>query len=363
MTGRNWWPCRAAERLALGVLLATSAALGAAAGPACAGAAAAADAASAPASAASGDPVAPAGGEDVGRFAEGTFWRLTSPQGRVSHLLGTIHIGQALELGVPAEAWAALRGARRLVVELASDEVPPAQLDSLQRLPPPHSLAGPLTPAELALLQRRLARAGLALKAPLRYRPWVLAQLLQAAAPLTLQTLDDRLVWLARRQRIEVVSLETLPEQYAAFDCIGPAEQVLLLKDTLAMQENFFDAINRESLALYRAQRTGELVTMLDRRFPVSEAARAVAGRASHCIVDQRNARFAQRLLPLLADDAVFAAIGSAHLVGAEGVLARLARVGFRAERVAAGSGAAAAAAPPAASTAPAAAPAAGDKP
>lgn len=345
MTGRNWWPCRAAEAatLLLGLLglpaVASTTAPEATSAPASAPADAQAAAASAlAASAPTSTPAAP--GSDVGatvppaHFNHGTLWRLHAPSGAVGHLLGTIHIGQVHELGLPGPTWSLLLTANRLVVELATTASDDETIERLQRLPGNETLARQLAPAEQQRLQQRLAAAGLGLRTPLRYKPWVLTQLLQSAAPLTLETLDDRLVRQARRQRIPVLSLETLAEQFGAFECIAPAEQAALLKDTLAMPEGFFETLNREALALYRAQRTADLVRLLADRFPLAPAARAASARATQCIIGERNQRFAQRLQPLLAENGVFAAIGAAHLVGSGGVLAQLAAAGFRLERM-----------------------------
>lgn len=338
MTGRNWWPIPGSKRIAAGWVLALllPALPGRAAEdpqPVAAAASGPAPIASAPlpesAASAAGAPET-----ETSRFDRGTLWRLHAPSGAVGHLLGTIHIGQPKELALPPQTWSLLQTANRLVVELAPGSVDPAQLDRLQRLPPGESLARQLSPAELQRLQSRLSRAGLALRTPQLYRPWVLAQLLQSAAPLTLETLDDRLVWQAKQQRLPVLSLETLDEQFGAFDCISPVEQLALLKDTLAMPDGFFESLNREALALYRAQRTRELVTQIGERFPVNALARDASARATQCIIAERNRRFAERLQPLMSDNGVLAAIGSGHLVGPGGVLARLAAAGFRIEAI-----------------------------
>ena len=316
MTVRNWWRSRAARLAASTLLLVLAPARGWG----------------------QEDLTAPPAGEVASAapsYDEGTLWRLHAPSGAVGHLLGTIHIGQTRELAVPAQTWSLLLTANRLVVELAPGSIDNRALEQLQRLPAGESLARQLGAAELKRLHGRLAQAGLALRQPQLYRPWVLTQLLQAASPLTLETLDDRLVWQARQQRKEVLSLETLAEQLGSFECNTAPEQLALLKDTLAMPDGFFESLNRDVLALYRRQRIGELMATLAQRFPVQPDARAASEHASQCIIGARNQRFAQRLQPLLADNGVFAAIGAAHLVGPGGVLAQLAAAGFRIERIA----------------------------
>jgi len=275
-------------------------------------------------------PVRPA----IDDFDTGTLWRITTPDGATSHLFGTIHIGLPADLAVPAEAWAQLQRARRLVVELAPEAADAAQLDRLQRLPAGQTLATHLKPQELVILRGDLARAGLALREPQRYRPWVLAQLLQSAGPWTLESLDDRLVGLARRARIDLVSLETLAEQLHSFECLTLAEQLALLRETFSMPDGFFETLNRDALVLYRQQRIAALSSLLAERFPLQPATRAASERATQCIIGSRNQRFAQRLEPLLAEGAAFVAIGAAHLSGPQGLLALLSAAGFSLERI-----------------------------
>ena len=268
------------------------------------------------------------------RFDAGTFWQVSTAQGAISHVLGTIHVGDPDALRVPRQALQQLRSARQIVVELAADRIDPDAMDQLQRLPPGESLVRLLGSRDAAVLRARLARAGLALGEPQRYRPWVLSQLLQTAGALPIESLDDRIVRQARHAGIEVLSLETLQEQLGAFDCIDLPGELAVLKDTLAMPEDFFDTLNRELLALYRTQHIGRLLALAEQRFPVTEAALHAEARTMQCAVADRNQRFAQRLPALLSLGGAFVAIGAAHLVGPQGVLARLAAAGFNLTRV-----------------------------
>lgn len=302
--------------------------------PAASNPAPAASAAAPAASVAGGAATDPAPAPTVDDFATGTLWRITAPGGATSHLFGTIHIGLPDDLALPAELFTLLGQARRLVVELSPDAADATQLDRLQRLPAGQSLAQHLKPPELVMLRGNLQRAGLALRQPQLYRPWVLVQLLQAAGPWTPESLDDRLVRQARQAKLPLESLETLAEQLAAFECATLPEQLSLLRETLAVRDGFFEDLNREALALYRQQRTADLSALLAQRFPLHPANRAASERATQCIIASRNQRFAQRLAPLLAQGSAFVAIGAAHLGGPDGVLALLSTAGFGMERI-----------------------------
>lgn len=266
-------------------------------------------------------------------FEDGTLWRVTAPNGAVGTILGTMHIGAAAELAVPGVTWPLLRQSSRLILEVA----PQSGTDGerLQRLPPAESLSRRLDRREWASLRTRIAPLGLPPSALPRYKPWVLTQLLQASPNLPLQPLDEKIAEQAQQAGLEVVALETLAEQFAAFECIDLAEQIVLLKETLAMPEPFFADLNRQALALYRQQHVGALVSQLGERFPMGAAARAAEARSTRCVIDDRNQRFARRLPALLEQTGAFVAIGAAHLTGQAGVLARLSEAGFQLDRLA----------------------------
>lgn len=267
-------------------------------------------------------------------FNTGTFWRVTAPDGTRAHLLGTIHLGQPDDLSVPPQAWEQLRQARRVVVELAQDTLDARQVAKLQRLPPSQSMARHLSRDEQGRLLQRLNRAGIRPATLLHLKPWVLTQWLQVGDMQPAMSLDDQVVLLARMAGIPVSSLESVQEQFTAFECIDTVEQVLLLKETLAMREEFFTQLNQDMLNLYRTQRVGELVDQIERRFPISPTGRAIEARSTACTIARRNLHFAQRLRPLLGAGDVFVAIGAAHLCGHNGVLAQLAQGGYRIERM-----------------------------
>jgi uncharacterized protein YbaP (TraB family) len=267
-------------------------------------------------------------------FDTGTFWRITTPDGARAHVLGTIHLGRPDDLAVPHQAWEQLRQARRLVVELAQDTLDARQVAKLQRLPAAQSMARHLSRDEQGRLLQRLNRAGVRPAALLHFKPWVLTQWLQVGDMQPAMSLDDQVVLLARLGGVPVSSLESVQEQFAAFECIDTAEQVILLKETLATREEFFTQLNQDMLALYRNQRVGELVDQIERRFPISPSGRAIEARSTACTIARRNLRFAERLRPLLGAGDVFVAIGAAHLCGHNGVLAQLAQGGYLIERV-----------------------------
>lgn len=61
---------------------------------------------------------------------------------------------------------------------------------------------------------------------------------------------------------------------------------------------------------------------------PDDPALKAHSERFIDALLDRRNGRFVERLLPALREGSVVAAFGASHLSGQDGVLARLGRAG-----------------------------------
>ena len=71
------------------------------------------------------------------------------------------------------------------------------------------------------------------------------------------------------------------------------------------------------------------------RAYKVDEASRPAMDQQIARMFGQRNAAFAAQLAPLLQrGPGVFAAFGAGHLIGSDGVIARLRALGWRVEPV-----------------------------
>jgi uncharacterized protein YbaP (TraB family) len=262
-------------------------------------------------------------------FAKGTFWRLERGGDVRGHVLGTLHIGELAQLGVPDEAFRRLADAQALVVEIAPSGYSPKRTEVLFSLPPGTDLRA-LVGEESYALAERLAKEAKLDGAPLaRMRPWAALALLQAVSYLPKRSLDDILIDRAQKLGLKVMGLETLEEQFGAFDCAPLEGQALVMRETLAAHERFRE-INEATVKLYREQDLRGLMSYLLSSVPLSEGAKAADDRANHCLIDVRNQVMAERLEPLLESRVLFVAIGALHLSGADGVLARLARRGYR---------------------------------
>lgn len=272
-----------------------------------------------------------------GAVDRGLLWR-ASRNGRVVWLYGTLHAGQPQWLFPGPSVMAALRGSRRLAVELDLQDP-----DTLQRL---HAAirqpvnAPPVPP----LLQQRLTRLAAAAclgNALDTLRPEMQALTLVALAGRRdgldpAYGIDPMLAGLARRLNIPVVALETPELQIGLLTRATPAERDQVVQETLDELES--GRARRQLQRLARAWADGQLEE-LSRYGEWCECLDTPQQQAFHeQLIQGRNRSMLPHVLALhQAEPEVFIAVGALHMVGPTGLPALLAAQGFELTRRGAG--------------------------
>jgi uncharacterized protein len=266
------------------------------------------------------------------RFERGLLWRIDVHGTPPSYVFGTLHTDDDRVLSIPAPARAAFGRSRIVALEVIDDEV------SVQRFRAAMVSNDPKLPTLLGVDQFRevdalLREHGIPAESAYRLKPWAALLLLTQPLGTTAFTLDNFLALQARDQKKQIVALETVDEQIAAFEGIPEDTQLALLRHIQSqhaeIQAAIFPMINaylaRDLAALYRIN---------------AEAMEGDANIARHneifleCVLYDRSERFARHLGPVFREGGVFAAFGAMHLYGARGVLGLLERQGFRVRRI-----------------------------
>jgi len=271
------------------------------------------------------------------RSSRGVLFRVRSPRaGATDNLvLGTIHIGTPVELGLDDERLrAAVRGRRTLVNEVDGDTPWLPRYDRYRFLAPGQSLAMLIGGTQfIELLTLLPDHDGPQLN---RFKPWVAMTLLEQGLDRSdpgdtdpaRRNLDTVVEDTAREQGMRLVHLETMEDQLAALDCTTPLEYAPVLRQRLADPQEL-RAETERALAFYRDGDLAGWLADLDVLRGLDATARQAEQRARGCLIEQRNARWIEELEPLLREGDCFVAIGAIHLAGDDGLLAGLARRGF----------------------------------
>lgn len=283
--------------------------------------------------------------------ATGRYWQITSEEGAVSHIWGTMHSNHPRILRLPDRVETDLRTAR--VVALEADYVFTSRED-LQRWTLSEDLLHP---------GWNMAFRGLGL--PFEVQEWIRARTeaigwgTDAPETLTLAGLaalltsdpcgdfangvytgqDGFIQMLGAMEGAEILGLEP---GFAFVDHISQRQNMALAGAIVAVYGTYLNpTVRREDIAtsqaLYLSGRNG-VAMLLDRAYIQEiygeDRGRDLLALTNGYLLDERNATFLKTALPELETGGVFIAVGSFHLPGARGMIEGLRQAGFDVERV-----------------------------
>jgi uncharacterized protein YbaP (TraB family) len=245
-------------------------------------------------------------------------------------LFGTIH---ALPKGMPWESpglAARLAAADTLVVEAVVPDDPAAMaaiVGNIGLRGDGKTMAARLKPAELTRLQAAAAKAGVPMAALDRMETWLVALTLGnaalARAGIDAQSgVEPQLLARARAAQKPVVGLETIEQQLRFFAGLPDADQRAMLMATVDETDSAGDAM-AAMLTLWKAGDVDAIAAEFDKEMQATPLLR------QRLIVD-RNARWVDWIAGVMRRPGkVVVAVGTGHLGGADGLLARLAAKGL----------------------------------
>ena len=267
------------------------------------------------------------------RYERGLLWRIEGGAAQASHVFGTIHLADKRVAQLPPAVSSALQEARSLSIEVGFDPASLVALAGRMIFQDERDLPGVAGPELYQKAVTLTARLGLPEPALRRFRPWAIALLLSAPPQDPAGVLDVVLAGAARAQGKPVHELESMEEQVAVFEGLPDADQVVLLRQAVEGYERLPGTISR----VIEAYLAGDLAGMsrISDEMPGADAnAKRLHAVVNRRLLDERNVRMAERLQARLKEGGALVAIGALHLYGEKGVLAELAKRGWRVTRV-----------------------------
>jgi uncharacterized protein YbaP (TraB family) len=144
--------------------------------------------------------------------------------------------------------------------------------------------------------------------------------------PTQAKALDIYLQEIAKEKRIKVVGLETIEEQILAFNAISLKEQARMLYEGLKNPESSENSQGMDTLVnLYLSQD-------LDRLYKVTKE--QMSKGANYKLLVERNKNMVDRMEVIMKKQALFTAVGAAHLPSDVGIIALLRKKGYKVEAV-----------------------------
>ncbi len=262
-------------------------------------------------------------------------WKITGPRTSI-YLVGSVHLltKDFYPLAAPLES--AFRASDLLVeeVDLGTLMSAGSQMLMLTRgmLPADQSLDSVVSPATLALVDARVATLGLPMAPLKRFKPWALALTLSAIewqkagfdADLGL---DKHFYDLAKNAGTPVQGLETAEYQIARFDEMAMPEQEKLLAETVKDLDTELASVT----SLADAWKNGDAPAV--ERIVLKDLEQDP--QMYQRLLVERNDNWLPKIEALFVRPTpAFVVVGAAHLVGPDGLLAKLKAKGYTIEQM-----------------------------
>jgi len=267
-------------------------------------------------------------------LADPALWVLKDADSTI-YLFGTIH---AMKPGVKWHSDkldAAFAASSELWVEETgdSDKAAMFQLVKTYGIDPHHPINDKLTPAQQARFVKVSQVVGLDPAAVDKFRPWLAATMLGGAVNAhtgftSEMGIDRSLEADAKAAGKPIKCFETPEQQIHVFADLKPEEELALL--TLTLED--VGKGPTYLLLIATAWLHGD-IERLDKQ--LSANMRGQTPALYKAILPDRNARWVKRIEEMMAGKGTaFIAVGAAHLIGDDSVIAMLAKDGYKAERV-----------------------------
>ncbi len=262
------------------------------------------------------------------KFARGVLWKIETKGAAPSYLFGTIHVDDSDVLTLPVEVMTAFNAADIFAAEAINDK------HSTRRFNAAMLTTEPLLPALLGDESYRqvdslLARRNIPEEIRPRFKPWAAMLTLQQAPKRRGLVLDQMLLSIATQHKKNIVALETIDEQIAAFNDMSQLTQVALLQHVQSSQHKIEGEI-KDMIEAYLKRDLARLMDLSRVSFPSGKVNEKQEQEFLTRILFDRNKVMAERLTPQLLKGNVFAACGALHLYGERGMLSLLEQQGYQ---------------------------------
>ncbi|WP_164871666.1 TraB/GumN family protein [Solirhodobacter olei] len=279
-------------------------------------------------------------------YPDGNFWQARKGATTIT-LAGTYHLNDPRFDAIVPKLVPYLDAASALLVEAGPDQMQ-AMKDHLAAHPEMLvNTSGPtlpeaLSPAEWSRLSAELKARGVPPFFAAKMQPWYVAVLIGLPACHGVKTaemgLDRRLMAKAEAAHVPILSLEPWQTTLDAFDRLGEAGQLAMLRQALAPGTNQDDLNTTMLDAYFRGDR--QLMWSWSRKLALaapgaSETANAADfARLQRLLLTDRNRAWMKPLLAAAKGRTVFVAVGAAHLGDRDGLLNLLHERGFTLTRL-----------------------------
>jgi len=259
-------------------------------------------------------------------FEKGLLYKLEKDGFNDSYIFGTIHSGDPRVLDLSKHVRRSLLKSDQFIMEIKFEPAAMMQSMSGMWLLDGRKLADVIGKELYDKVIETGAGLGMPEQAFEVMKPWVVMMLFSLPPGNYEQILDIELMKLAARNGMSVRGLETVQEQFDVIDKMSEADQVVLLQETLKN----FPLLSQQFESLFQAYLARDLARLTElSKDQMTDPGNGAVDRLMDRMLNDRNIKMFNRLLPLIKQENSFIAVGALHLPGETGLLNQFLREGF----------------------------------
>ena len=253
----------------------------------------------------------------------GLLWKVEAPDGRASYLFGTMHADDARITDFSPALEQALADSDAFMMEI----LPPDDISIY--FMQDASLAELLSADELAQVKKLADFHAMQEDIALHMKPWLLAMVFDLPKPQSPLAQDVQLMAKARAQNKPLLGLETTEEHFGALDGLTREEHLTMLRAVLKRTPEEKERDFERLLGAYLEGDTARIAA-IDDEITGGMLPPELWRKMKVRLIDERNARMAERIVAESGKQSVFVAVGASHLAGEQGLLTRLRQAGYK---------------------------------
>lgn len=264
------------------------------------------------------------------KLDNGLLWKISgNGLAKPSYLYGTMHI--TCDATLDKNILAALDNTSQLYLELDMDD-PNMQTEMMGTVMMKDgvTMKSLTTPEDYTIVNKFLQEtAGMSADMLGAFKPFMVSAILYPKMlDCPIQSYEQALIDVAKKQNEEIYGLETVAEQMAVFDAIPYKEQmdelVKSAKDNLVKDKKEI----AEMIAVYNKKDLNALLDFM------AKSENKLTATHNDVLLDNRNKNWIPKIEAIAKAKPTFFGVGAAHLAGDNGVIKLLRKKGYKVEAV-----------------------------
>ena len=267
------------------------------------------------------------------------LWKIERDGRPPSYLFGTVHLTDERVTKLSPAVEQALGQTKTIALEVSdvSEKATAAviaQSAPLVMFTDGRRLDGLLSGTEYDTVKRIVSRSGMPSDLAALFKPWIVTMILsvsdceRASVQQGARVLDMKLAEIGKTRGMQVVGLETIPEQLQALAAVPEPQQLAMLRASLKFADRTNDLMETLVQLYLERKISAAMPFQIALAKQVGIGDDAFAGFQEK-LLTERNVKMRATAQPLLEQGGVFIAIGALHLPGKQGLIALLREAGY----------------------------------